>query len=88
MLQGHGADVILAGHEHVYERFAPQDAAGEADPRGIRQFTVGTGGRSLRDFGALEANSEAHSGDAYGVLKLTLHPTRYDWEFGRRDARY
>jgi 3',5'-cyclic AMP phosphodiesterase CpdA len=81
LLQQHGADVILSGHEHVYERFGPQSAAGKADPNGIRQFTVGTGGRSLRGFGTLEPNSEAHSGAAYGVLKLTLHATSYDWEF-------
>ena len=81
ILEEHGADVILSGHDHVYERFAPQDARGHADPGGIRQFTVGTGGRSLRRFGPLLPNSEAHSGAAYGVLKLTLHPTGYDWEF-------
>jgi 3',5'-cyclic AMP phosphodiesterase CpdA len=81
ILQEHGADLILAGHEHVYERFGPQDAAGAADPSGIRQFTVGTGGAGLRGFGTIQPNSEARSGDAHGVLKLTLHPTRYDWEF-------
>jgi hypothetical protein len=81
ILQEHGADVILAGHEHVYERFAPQDARGRADPNGIRQFTVGTGGRSLRGFGEVEPNSEVRSGDAYGVLALTLEPAGYAWEF-------
>jgi 3',5'-cyclic AMP phosphodiesterase CpdA len=81
LLQEHGADVILSGHEHVYERFAPQSSAGEADPNGIRQFTVGTGGSSLRGFGALEPNSEAHSGAAFGVLALTLREASYDWEF-------
>ena len=81
LLQQHGADVILSGHEHLYERFAPQNAAGEADASGIRQFTVGTGGRSLRGFGAIQPNSEARSGAAYGVLMLTLHATSYDWEF-------
>src|SRR5262245_2610160 len=80
ILQEHGADVILSGHEHVYERFAPQDAAGRADAYGIRQFTVGTGGRSLRGFGEIQPNSEAR-GAVYGVLALTLHPTSYDWEF-------
>jgi acid phosphatase type 7 len=77
-----GADVVLNGHEHNYERFAPQDAEGEADPeRGIRQFVVGTGGRSHYPIVAPIANSEVHDDDTYGVLKLTLRPSGYDWEF-------
>ncbi len=81
-LYDHGADVVLAGHAHNYERFAPQDPNGVADPaRGIRQFVVGTGGASLRRFGAIKPNSEVRNADTYGVLKLTLHPTSYQWEF-------
>lgn len=81
-LYDNGADVVLAGHEHNYERFAPQDPHGTADPAGgIRQFVVGTGGRSLYPFGAPIANSEARNNDTYGVLKLTLHPSSYTWEF-------
>jgi hypothetical protein len=77
-----GADVVLAGHEHNYERFAPQDPQGVADPtRGIRQFVIGSGGRSHYVFGPPIANSEVRNGDTYGVLKLTLHPTSYSWEF-------
>jgi hypothetical protein len=76
-----GADVILSGHEHVYERFAPQNPNGVADPLGIRQFTVGTGGRSHYGFGTIQPNSEVRDGTTYGVLKLTLHATSYDWEF-------
>jgi len=77
-----GADVVLSGHEHSYERFAPQDAAGAADPeRGIRQFTVGTGGASHHALGRPIANSELQNADAFGVLKLMLHPAGYDWEF-------
>jgi hypothetical protein len=77
-----GADVVLAGHDHLYERFAPQTPAGLADPlRGIRQFTIGTGGRSLYAPRAPAANSEALSAAAFGALKLTLHPTGYDWLF-------
>jgi hypothetical protein len=77
-----GADVILNGHEHNYERFAPQNPAGVADPaRGIRQFVIGLGGRSLYAFGRPIANSEVRYNDTYGVLKLTLHPGSYDWEF-------
>ena len=76
-----GADVILNGHEHVYERFAPQTPSALADPNGIRQFTVGTGGASHYTFGTIQPNSEKRDGNTYGVLKLTLHATSYDWEF-------
>ncbi|MEO6527941.1 MAG: Ig-like domain-containing protein [Gemmatimonadaceae bacterium] len=76
------ADVILNGHEHVYERFAPQTPAAVGDPaRGIRQFTVGTGGRSHYTFGTIQANSEVRDGNTYGVLKLTLSANSYAWEF-------
>jgi hypothetical protein len=77
-----GADIVLAGHEHNYERFAPQDPQGNADPTyGIRQFVIGTGGRSLYEFGNPIANSEIRNNDTDGVLKLTLHPDSYSWEF-------
>jgi hypothetical protein len=82
LLYDAGADVVLNGHEHVYERFAPQDPDGAADPEhGIRQYTVGTGGAGLYEFGAIQPNSEARSSDTHGVLKLALHPAGYDWEF-------
>jgi len=82
-LYDYGAEVVINGHDHDYERFAPQDPNGAADPeRGIRQFVVGTGGMSHYPFpGPPIANSEAHNGDTFGVLKLTLHPTSFDWEF-------
>jgi hypothetical protein len=81
-LYQYGADVILNGHEHVYERFAPQTPAAVADPgTGIRQFTVGTGGRSHYTFGTIQPNSEVREGNTYGVLKLTLHANGYDWQF-------
>ena len=81
-LYDYGADVVLAGHEHNYERFAPQDPQGVADPiRGIRQFVIGSGGRSHYGFGSPIANSEVRNGDTYGVLKLTLHSDSYSWEF-------
>ena len=78
-----GADVIISGHDHDYERFAPQDPEGKADPQhGIREFVVGTGGKdSHRFFGLMQANSEVRQADTYGVLKLTLHAEAYDWEF-------
>jgi Calcineurin-like phosphoesterase len=77
-----GADVVLSGHAHNYERFAPQTPSGQADPaQGIRQFVVGTGGRSLISFGAVQANSKVRIADTYGVIKLTLHPEGYEWQF-------
>ncbi len=77
-----GADVVLSAHEHNYERFAPQDPDGEADPeRGIREFVVGTGGKSHYPILEPTANSEIHNDDTYGVLKLTLRPEGYDWQF-------
>ena len=76
------ADVIIGGHDHDYERFAPQSPDGVADTaRGIREFVVGTGGKNQRPFGAIDANSESRSADTFGVLKLTLHPGGYDWLF-------
>ena len=77
-----GADVVVAGHEHNYERFAPQTAAGVADTaRGIREFVVGTGGADHYPFGPPIANSEVRNGDTWGVLKLTLEPGAYRWQF-------
>lgn len=77
------ADVVIGGHDHDYERFAPEDPSGKADPqRGIREFVVGTGGKnSHRFFGWLKPNSEVHQADTFGVLKLTLHADSYDWQF-------
>ena len=76
------ADVVLSGHAHDYERFAPQAPDGAADDvRGIRQFVVGTGGRNLQILGALQPNSEVLQNTSFGVLKLVLHPTSYDWQF-------
>ncbi len=77
-----GADLIVNGHDHDYERFAPQSPAGvELRPNGIRELVVGTGGTVLRQFHATAANSEFRLAGAYGVLRLTLHPVNYDWEF-------
>jgi hypothetical protein len=74
--------VILNGHDHIYERFAPQDPNGVADPaRGIREFIVGTGGANHTSIEAVQPNSEVRNADTFGVLKLTLHPDRYDWQF-------
>jgi len=76
------ADIILGGHDHEYERFIPQNASGEADPiRGIREFIVGTGGRSHYGLGTRETNSEVFDATTFGVLKLTLSPGKYTWQF-------
>jgi hypothetical protein len=77
-----GVDVVLSGHQHNYERFARQDADGQATRDGIRQFVVGVGGDSFHPFGTdLLPNSEASSDDTFGVLKMTLGSTRYEWSF-------
>ena len=76
-----GADVVINGHDHDYERFAPQDPDGKADPKGIREFVVGTGGGGLYNFRTTRPNSEARANRSYGVLKLVLRSTDYSWEF-------
>ena len=81
LLDESGVDVVVVGHDHDYERFAPQDHTGKADPSGIRQFIVGTGGRSLHGRGTEQANSEAFNDTTLGVLELTLHSGGYDWAF-------
>jgi hypothetical protein len=81
LLYNAGAEIVMNGDDHLYERFAPQDPDGRADPsRGIRQFTVGTGGAELYSFGTIAANSEARA-SVHGVLKLTLQSAGYTWEF-------
>ena len=83
MLYHAGADVVINGHDHDYERFAPQDPEGHADPQhGIREFVAGTGGKNSHRFiAAIRPNSESRQADTFGVLKLTLHPKSYDWQF-------
>ena len=75
------ADVVLGGHDHDYERFAPQDDQQNPDPNGIREFIVGTGGQEHEPFIAQAPNSQVFNADTFGVLKLTLHSTSYDWQF-------
>jgi len=78
----YGVSVVLNGHDHNYERFAPQDADGQANrERGIREFVVGTGGASLRKFAMIRPNSEVRDSQTWGVLKMTLRATSYDWQF-------
>ena len=82
VLYAAGVDIVLSGHEHNYERFAPQDPGGRADPeRGIREFVVGTGGKSHYAIVDPLSNSEVHNDDTYGILELTLQPNSYDWRF-------
>jgi len=77
------AELVLVGHDHDYERFAPQTATGVADnARGIRQIVVGTGGVSHYQFApTFVANSEVHNDNTFGLLKLTLNTTSYSWQF-------
>jgi LysM repeat protein len=78
----YGADVLLVGHSHIYERFSPLDPGGQYDPEhGIRQFIVGTGGSELDSLGFVQPTSEALNNETWGVLKLTLHSDAYSWEF-------
>jgi hypothetical protein len=77
-----GADVIVNGHDHDYERFAPQTPAGAADSAtGIREFVVGTGGASLRGFATIRANSQVRNGSTHGVIKFNLGDAGYSWQF-------
>ncbi len=76
-----GAEIVLSGHDHDYERFARQSPAGVKDPEGIRQFVVGTGGAAHSPILIVKANSEVRNSLTYGVLKLTLMPHSYAWEF-------
>ena len=75
------AEVVLSGHNHNYERFAPQDADGQARAAGIRQFVVGTGGAPLEGFVTVQANSQVRQAERLGVLRLRLYQDRYTWEF-------
>jgi fibronectin type 3 domain-containing protein len=76
------ADIVLGGHAHNYERFAPQNPSAQLDTaRGIRQFVVGVGGAFFTSLGTTKPNSQVRQNNTYGVLKLTLHPTSYDWQF-------
>lgn len=82
ILHDAGADVVLSGHSHHYERFALQDAEGNLDPEnGIRQFIVGTGGDDLQGQGTPQGNSEVANFSTFGALGLTLHDGSYDWQF-------
>ena len=82
ILYDNNADLVINGHDHDYERFAPQTPSGTADPaRGIREIVVGTGGAKLRPFATIRPNSEVRNAKTWGVIKLTLNPDSYSWQF-------
>ena len=81
------AEIVLGGHAHHYERFAPQRPDQIPDPHGIRQFIVGTGGRRLQGRSKDTPNSDYARFDVFGLLKLTLWPEGYRWEFISVDDR-
>ena len=77
-----GAEIVLNGHDHEYERFAPQDGEGKLDEiHGIREFVVGTGGKNHMNFRAIKANSEVHDNSSFGFLELALNDGLYSWRF-------
>jgi uncharacterized protein YegP (UPF0339 family) len=80
------ADVVLGGHDHLYERYAPQDPSGTATAAGIREFVVGTGGEYLMPLTKPESNLQFADTSDFGVLALTLHPGSYDWAFKALDG--
>jgi acid phosphatase type 7 len=76
------ADIVLSGHDHIYERFAPQTSTGTLDQaNGVREFIVGTGGADHTSIVSVAANSEVRNATTFGVLELTLHSASYDWQF-------
>jgi hypothetical protein len=81
-LHAGGVDIVLSGHDHIYERFAPQNADGVADAaRGIRAFVVGTGGAELYALATPLPNSEWRDNTTHGILRLTLGKDSYSWQF-------
>ena len=80
LLDGNGVDVVLNAHDHLYERFAPQDHEGNPSPNGIRLFVAGTGGAAVNGVQTVKRNSEARE-SAWGVLRMTLRPDGYVWQF-------
>jgi len=82
LMYANGVDVVASGHDHLYERFAPQDPEGNADPAlGIRQFTVGTGGAEFYSVSTRQPNSEVLINDKHGILVLALGNAGYAWAF-------
>jgi acid phosphatase type 7 len=81
VLYRYDVELVLTGHDHVYERFAPQDPDGRSDPtHGIRLIIAGTGGSPNYDFKGFQPNSVVQA-SVHGVLRLVLQPTSYSWQF-------
>jgi hypothetical protein len=80
LLNDRGVDVVVNGHEHFYERFSRQDAEGRPTETGLRQFIVGTGGAPLYNFVTVAPNSAVRIA-SFGIIRFTLRPDAYDWEF-------
>lgn len=77
-----GVDVVVAGHDHIYERFRPMDRNGNPDDHnGVREFIVGTGGASHYAIRRIAPNSEVRNNATFGVIRFTLHPSTYNWKF-------
>jgi hypothetical protein len=74
-------DVVLAGHNHDYERLPPLDGSGAPAATGVQEFVVGTGGKNHYRFAAPPIAGEVRDDTSFGILKLTLHPTSYEWQF-------
>jgi len=81
VLDDAGAEIVVNGHDHDYERFGPQDETGTADPAGIVEYVVGTGGRSHYAFGTPIPNSLARDNTAFGVVRFELRPEGWSSTF-------
>jgi hypothetical protein len=81
ILQLHGADIVLAGHMHNYERFARKNASGQLDSKGFRVFVVGTGGEGFFSLGPPVLGSEVRNDSTFGILRLDLAAQGYSWRF-------
>lgn len=81
ILDNHQVELVLNGHDHIYERFAQQDAKGQANSLGAREFVVGTGGRNLYQIKTVLPQSEKRINDTFGVLELELKSGSYNWQF-------
>jgi len=75
------ADIVINGHDHIYERFRRQSPSGTATARGIQEFVVGTGGVGHYEYGTIKPNSLARNRSTFGVLRLQLSPTGWSWRF-------
>jgi acid phosphatase type 7 len=83
----HGVDLVLAGHDHDYERFQRMNADGGADARGIASFVVGTGGKSLYHSRGIRAGSQVYDAHRAGVMALKLGAVRYGWQYKTIDGK-